>query len=286
MSQQPVPTREHQIRSIQNLLISRAALIVSEMVAMSASDINLEMEKKYQSVVTDWCDTGHREFTHAELWGNTVSERRVPPKMTGESLWKRWKEIKRYINNTLIKIYSDCCNSDGSLPSGKTEDDVFALVLAKVWASKQKDLAAERLANFRRQRTGLEPPESVSHLKPYNEATCLPPWEWLTFLELGPTSPKPAAVFNIRNGGVPMTSSSSRKRQRIESMSSSSRSSASSASSSAASELATLASAHSNIARELEKSRQMDALKLIIEKCPERRAEAEKRLLDMCLEEL
>jgi hypothetical protein len=290
MSQRPVPTREHQIRSIQSLLISKAALIVTEMVTMSVSDIHLEMEKKYCKIVTDWTDSGHLEHSHQELWGNTVSDRKVPQKMNGDSLWKRWSSIKKYMNNTLIKTYYEFCGPDGFPPSGKTQDDVFALTLAKLYTIKQGDLAAERVANFRRQRSGMEPPESIYAVKLYDEATCLPPWEWLTFLELGPTSTAPAACFNIRNGGVTMTSSDSRKKQRIGMLSPtstlSSDSSKSSASSASSSALSGLAESHSSIARELERSRRIDALKFLIENCPDRKTEAQQKLMDMCLEEL
>ena len=203
---------EDKIRSVQYLLIAKAGLAVSASSTMTLKDLQEEMLRVYGLLVQARLNEGKHNLNISQLWGASIAMHSA--RFTGDELWRRWKSIKTVITNVIIKTFHGCLGPGLKPPSGRTMEDMLEETKKRLWADKQDQLATDRLSAFlKKNGKGVPVPAEVSAPKPY-PAGWMGPWEFLAFLELGPTSASPAMAFNVTEAGVDITTKIGRKRQR------------------------------------------------------------------------
>ena len=100
------------------------------------------------------------------------------------SLWRKFRAIKKYINNQITPIYVSLLGPDGLPPSGQTKEIV--LFNTKKILYKQEQLAAKARSKH---------PPSYK-LKPFKSSYV--PCEWETVLAFGRASDNPETAFFIQ----------------------------------------------------------------------------------------
>jgi hypothetical protein len=114
-----------------------------------------------------------------------------PKKMhDGESLHRKWVQCKRTINNVISPEWSKALVG-GSLPSGKTVEDVLLVVREALWNKEEQEKVLKASPSR---------PYAVLPWSP----ECEEPLEWLPFILMGPPSAKPDPHFDlVRSCGPP-----------------------------------------------------------------------------------
>ena len=166
-------------KSFQYVLIVKAGLAVSERKEMSKFDIENDVFEEFTQAVercqipSNLTGINRAVFLRSKNFlGRTCLDSDLH---TGDSLWRKYAEIKKIICNDFTDIYQKF-TPGGQPPSGLSLEDV---------------LEKTRVAVFERYET-----------KKNKDAPrkCPPNWlptEWLVFTTYGKPSPNPEAIFNI-----------------------------------------------------------------------------------------
>ena len=120
---------------------------------------------------------------------------------TGESIWRKFKDIRRYIANEMNSAFS-LRLPGGQLPSGKSMEETLQLVRKDLWDQNEQIAAAK----------------NKEHKIKKFDATWYPV-EWTAFLTYSLPSSNPADFFRVREPNGPaksITSSVHPKKNRKE----------------------------------------------------------------------
>ena len=171
------------IKSKQYVLITRAGLSIpsSEMDSktifakmLEQFDYHVKRVKLPQGLAKN---TYYRTSRHLD---ETVTEKEIHD---GQSLWRKFSAIKKFVNNQITPHYVKLFGPDGLPPSGMNKETILPKTKEALYKAKQ--LAAKN-------RSKHPPSFKMKLFKPSYQ-----PCEWETFLTFGRASEKPEKAFFI-----------------------------------------------------------------------------------------
>ena len=167
------------INSFQYVLICKAGLAVAEKREMSKPQLESDIFLEFTQAVSKCTIPGNLQGMNSALLlrSNNFLIRSCEPKdlHTGDSLWRKYAEIKRVVVNDFTDLYNSFIPC-GQPPSGLSLEDVVYNTRVAVW--KRYDL--RKCAT--------------------NTTACPNDWkptEWLVFNTYGKPSPNPQTCFDI-----------------------------------------------------------------------------------------
>lgn len=170
-----------EVKSKQYVLIARAGMAVPTQ-EMSSIDIYKAMMKQFiehAALVRLSAGTPKNIFfrTSRHL-DQEVSNKDLH---TGVSLWRKFKAIRKYINNNITSIFVKNLGPDGKPPSGHTMENILLKTRRQLYESEQ-ELSRANSKN-----------PGVYKCKPF-KATWFPV-EWEVFIQYGRPSDHPEKAF-------------------------------------------------------------------------------------------
>ena len=179
----------HDVKSKQYLLIAKAGLAAMTE-DMSSEQLWEKIYNQFKGHVSKFTFSGHLSDLKKEVLFRRTKhlndEKDIVPLddiHNGFTLWRKYGEIKRYIQSTITSSWDSLMGPDGNIPSGKNLDD---MLLETRRLSFNKD--EEQKAKKSKKKGGYEIQEFVKNPEWY-------PLEWEIFLKYGSCSEKPEKTF-------------------------------------------------------------------------------------------
>lgn len=205
-----MPLTVNDIKTVQYLLIVRAGLAVMEGLEKPIEILHSESLLEFTEVVRSYRLTTAMSEIDKEVFMRTknfLNPTCKPSDMhTGESIWRKFKDIRRYIANDMNAAYSRRLPG-GQLPSGKSMEEILHQVRKDLWLQNEEASAAKNKS------------EKVKKFD-----TTWYPVEWSAFMTYSLPSENPADFFRVRESNGPANAASdtsvgpkkkSRKEQRL-----------------------------------------------------------------------
>ena len=182
-----------------------AALGASERSQVQTADtLELHACRFYPHHLKEVCkDAGHKFDNNlmkknATIWSMEISCQRRPLQ---KRIYHRFKHtIKPYYLNTLNPILLTCLNKDGTIPSGKTREDMLKEVLVKLY---------DQTHGPKRKVAGLVDENGHDDNGVHHQAVMPDGWQgpvhfygWSLLGPLSPTMPRPAFALNASNASA------------------------------------------------------------------------------------
>lgn len=174
------------IKSKQFLLIARAGMSIPSY-EMSLAQIQDKMMKQMHDHVAQFSQPSFIRLLSKDKYFRTCKFmlNSVDPEdeHTGQSLWRKYADIKKYVINSITPFYHKCLGKDGLIPSGKSKEEILLKTRELLFKSEQ-EAAKARSKNPRG----------------YVIKEFSPDWfptEWEVFLLFGAASEKPDKAFFI-----------------------------------------------------------------------------------------
>eukprot|EP00286_Rhodomonas_abbreviata_P005014 CAMPEP_0181322674 /NCGR_PEP_ID=MMETSP1101-20121128/19354_1 /TAXON_ID=46948 /ORGANISM="Rhodomonas abbreviata, Strain Caron Lab Isolate" /LENGTH=374 /DNA_ID=CAMNT_0023430603 /DNA_START=58 /DNA_END=1179 /DNA_ORIENTATION=+ len=147
----------------------------------------------------------------ADLLYDTAKKNKGKPYL-GVTIFNAYNECKREVVNEIAPLWVAMLNQDGSIPSGKTKDELIACCLKQCWdinelALVSKNSAPENESQHQEEQDDAASPNAVRARQPlkepreFNEERGWKPANWLAFLAYGPCSDDPKAQFCKKMSG-------------------------------------------------------------------------------------
>lgn len=186
-----MPLSVNNIKSVQYLLIVRAGLAVMEGSEKSIESLHSESMSEFTTALQSYrlnasmADVDKSIFLRTK---NFVVANCKPSDMhTGESIWRKFKDVRRYIGNDMAAAYNKRIPG-GQLPSGKSMEEMLLLVRKDLWLATDAGTKSSKENKF---------------------DTTWFPTEWLAFMTYGIAAETPADFFRIRESNGPVKSTPS-----------------------------------------------------------------------------
>lgn len=192
-----MPITVSDVKSVQYLLIVRAGLAVMEGSEKSIELLHSDAMLEFTTAVDNYrlssslTDLDKKVLLRTK---NFLQSSCKPCDMhTGESIWRKFKDIRRYMANEMGPAYSRRLPG-GQIPSGKSMEEMLLLVRKDLWELSESTTTSKS-----------------KQVKPVSERSFVATWypvEWLAFMAYGLASSNPADFFRVRESNGPSKSTS------------------------------------------------------------------------------
>jgi hypothetical protein len=189
-----MPLTVNDIKTVQFLLIVKAGLAVMEGSEKSIEILHSDSLLEFSTAVKNYklnaimSEVDKSTFMRTK---NFLSPTCKPTDMhTGESIWRKFKDIRRYIGNEMNSAFS-LRLPGGQLPSGKSLEETLQLVRKDLWDQNEQISAGKNKEH---------------KIKKFD--TTWYPVEWTAFLTYSLPSDNPADFFRVRESNGPVKSNS------------------------------------------------------------------------------
>jgi hypothetical protein len=189
-----MPLTVNDIKTVQFLLIVRAGLAVMEGSEKSIEILHSDSLLEFSTAVKNYklnavmSEVDKSIFMRTKNFLNPTCK---PTDMhTGESIWRKFKDIRRYIANEMNSAFS-LRLPGGQLPSGKSMEETLQLVRKDLWDQNEQISASKNKEH---------------KIKKFD--TTWYPVEWTAFLTYSLPSNNPADFFRVRESNGPVKSNS------------------------------------------------------------------------------
>lgn len=179
----------HDVKSKQYLLIARAGLAVPTQ-EMPIEQLWEQILTQYKGHVAKFQFSGHLSGLKKEVMFRRTKhlndEKDIVPLEdihNGMTLWRKYGEIKRYLQNTISSSWDSLMGPDGNIPSGKNLDDM--LLRTREISFMRDEESKEKRS---KKKGGYSKEEFAKHPNWH-------PLEWEIFLQYGLCSEKPEKAF-------------------------------------------------------------------------------------------
>jgi hypothetical protein len=179
-----MPLTVNDIKTVQFLLIVRAGLAVMEGSEKSIEILHSDSLLEFSTAVKNYklnavmSEVDKSIFMRTKNFLNPTCK---PTDMhTGESIWRKFKDIRRYIANEMNSAFS-LRLPGGQLPSGKSMEETLQLVRKDLWDQNEQISASKNKEH---------------KIKKFD--TTWYPVEWTAFLTYSLPSNNPADFFRVR----------------------------------------------------------------------------------------
>jgi hypothetical protein len=190
-----MPLTVNDIKTVQFLLIVRAGLAVMEGSEKGIESLHADSLLEFTTAVKNYrlnsimSEIDKSIFMRTKNFLNATCK---PTDMhTGESIWRKFKDIRRYIANDINPAYNQRLPG-GQLPSGKSMEEILKLVRKDLWDQNEQGAASKNREH-----------------KVRKFDTTWYPVEWTAFLTYSLPSDNPADFFRVRESNGPTKSDSS-----------------------------------------------------------------------------
>ena len=174
-----------EVKSKQYVLISRAGMIVPSN-DMTIEQIHDRMLTQFHAHVANWNPVNSLRNVSKDKFFRTCKHLAddVPKtdEHSGQSLWRKYAEIKKYVVNQITPIYAKLLGPDGKLASGISMEEVLFKTRENLFKAEQKLAALKSKSQ-----------------KGFVAKDFYPSWyphEWEVFLLYGAPSNKPDKAFH------------------------------------------------------------------------------------------